>query len=55
MFSPSAASEKIRNGIRIALNQYSEAVNGTATKATAISTAKPMRSWRIGKIWLSAM
>ncbi|MCY1184906.1 hypothetical protein D9M73_256370 [compost metagenome] len=52
--SPSAASEKIRNGIRMAENQYSDPTNGIATKATAISTAKPMRSWRIGKIWLSA-
>lgn len=38
----------------MAENQYSEPTSGIPTKATASSTATPMRSCRIGKTWLSA-
>ncbi len=50
MFRPSVASAKMRNGVRIADSQYWLAISGTTTNATASSSAKAMRSWRIGKI-----
>jgi hypothetical protein len=54
MLRPTAASARIRNGMRIAENRYGEARSGTATNATASTTAIPMRSCRIGKIAASA-
>jgi hypothetical protein len=54
MLRPSAASEKISTGIRMAFSQYSLERSGTATPNTSISTQNPILSWRIGKIWASS-
>jgi hypothetical protein len=54
MLRPSAASEKISTGMRIAFSQYSLENSGTATPSTSISTQNPMRSWRIGKMRASS-
>ena len=43
-FSPSAARERIRNGIMIVCSQYSLATAGMAMKATARMIAMPIRS-----------
>jgi len=50
MFRPSAASDRIRKGIRMARNQYSEPTSGSTTKATSSSRAIAQRSWKMGKI-----
>ena len=44
MFTPSAASARIRNGIRMARNMYSSASIGTPMKAKAISASTAQRS-----------
>ena len=49
MLRPSAASEKIRNGMRIAVSQYWLPTTGTTTNASAASASIAMRSCRIGK------
>ena len=54
MFSPMAANDMIRNGIRIARYMYSSATSGTPTRATASSSTMPQRSCAIGKICWSA-
>ena len=54
MFSPSAASERIRNGMRMPVNTYGVASSGTARKATKTTSAIAIPSWRIGKIAVSA-
>ena len=51
---PSAASDKIRNGVRMARNQYSGAVSGTATKAKSNRANIAQRSWLMARICWSA-
>ena len=54
MLRPSAASDRIRNGIRIALKPVlGSPTSGTTTKANSSDApSMKMRSWRIGKISL---
>jgi hypothetical protein len=40
--------------MKMARSRYSLDTSGTTTKATASSRAMAMRSWRMGRIWLSA-
>src|SRR5581483_3073315 len=62
MLRPTAASERIRNGIRMARKRYSPrngqtwkaSSTGTPMKAMASRNQSAMRSWRMGKIATSA-
>jgi hypothetical protein len=54
MLSPSAASDRIRQGIRMPVRTYGVARSGIATNAIATIEAIAIRSWRIGKIAASA-
>jgi hypothetical protein len=53
MFSPSAASDRMRKGISTARNRYSDASAGTTTAATTSSATMKKRSCAIGKICAS--
>jgi hypothetical protein len=50
MFTPKAASDKIRKGIRMARIMYSSAMKGTAKNANAMMSNTPQRSCAMGKI-----
>ena len=50
MFTPNAASDKMRKGIKIARNMYSSANIGTPMNANAINNNTPKRSCVMGKI-----
>jgi hypothetical protein len=49
MFSPSAASDRMRKGMRMARKAYSSASSGTPITAKASSSVMPTRSCVIGK------
>jgi len=54
MFTPRAASARMRKGMRMARNMYSSTSSGTPMKANAMKARMTQRSCAIGKICWSA-